>query len=41
MYSSNYGQAMAGLLLSVIPIIAFYFIMQKQIISGISAGAVK
>lgn len=41
MYSSNYGQAMAGLLLSIIPIVAFYFIMQKQIISGISAGAVK
>lgn len=41
MYSSNYGQAMAGLLLSVIPIIIFYFVLQKQIISGISAGAVK
>lgn len=41
MYSSNYGQAMAGLLLSVFPIIIFYFILQKQIISGISAGAVK
>jgi raffinose/stachyose/melibiose transport system permease protein len=41
MYSSNYGQAMAGLLLSVLPIIIFYFMMQKQILSGISAGAVK
>ncbi len=41
MYSSNYGQAMAGLLLSIIPIIVFYFVMQRQIISGISAGAVK
>lgn len=41
MYSANYGQAMAGLLLSILPIIIFYFIMQRQIISGVSAGAVK
>lgn len=41
MYSSNYGQAMAGLLISILPIVVFYFILQKQIISGISAGAVK
>lgn len=40
-YSANYGQAMAGLLLAIIPIIAFYFVLQKQIVSGISAGAVK
>ena len=32
---------MAGLLLSVLPIIIFYFMMQKQILSGMSAGAVK
>jgi raffinose/stachyose/melibiose transport system permease protein len=41
MYSANYGQAMAGLLLSILPIIIFYFIMQRQIISGVSSGAVK
>jgi raffinose/stachyose/melibiose transport system permease protein len=40
-YSTEYGQAMAGLLLAVIPIIAFYLILQKQFISGISSGAVK
>ncbi|HLP23712.1 MAG TPA: carbohydrate ABC transporter permease [Microbacteriaceae bacterium] len=40
-YTSDYGLAMAGLLLSVIPILIFYFMMQKRIISGISAGAVK
>lgn len=40
-YTSDYGMAMAGLLLSVIPILVFYFLMQKRIISGISAGAVK
>jgi raffinose/stachyose/melibiose transport system permease protein len=40
-YTSDYGLAMAGLLLSVIPILIFFFLMQKRIISGISAGAVK
>jgi raffinose/stachyose/melibiose transport system permease protein len=40
-YSTEYGQAMAGLLLAVIPIIVFYLILQKQFISGISTGAVK
>jgi raffinose/stachyose/melibiose transport system permease protein len=40
-YATEYGQAMAGLLLAVIPIIAFYLLLQKQFISGISSGAVK
>jgi maltose transport system permease protein len=40
-YTSDYGLAMAGLLLSIIPIVIFYFLMQKRIIAGISAGAVK
>lgn len=40
-YSTEYGQAMAGLLLAVLPIITFYLILQKQFISGISSGAVK
>ena len=40
-YMTEYGQAMAGLLLAVIPIIIFYLILQKQFISGISSGAVK
>lgn len=40
-YTSDYGMAMAGLLISVIPILLFYFGMQRQIIAGISAGAVK
>ncbi len=40
-YETAYGQVMAGLLLAVIPIIAFYLILQRQFISGISSGAVK
>jgi len=40
-YSAEYGQAMAGLFLAVLPIIAFYLVLQRQFISGISSGAVK
>lgn len=40
-YSTEYGQAMAGLLLAVLPIVVFYLILQRQFISGISSGAVK
>ena len=40
-YATEYGQAMAGLVLAVIPIVAFYLILQRQFISGISSGAVK
>jgi raffinose/stachyose/melibiose transport system permease protein len=40
-YTSDYGLAMAGLVISIIPIILFYFLMQRQIIAGVSAGAVK
>jgi raffinose/stachyose/melibiose transport system permease protein len=41
LYTVEYGYVMAGLLLAVIPIIAFYLILQRQFISGISSGAVK
>ncbi len=40
-YTSNYGLAMAGLVLSIVPIIIFYLVMQRQIVSGITDGAVK
>jgi len=40
-YTSDYGLAMAALVMSMIPIVLFYFAMQKRIIQGISAGAVK
>ena len=40
-YSADYGTIMAGLLLCVIPILVLYVILQKQIISGVVAGAVK
>lgn len=40
-YSADYGTIMAGLLLCVVPILILYIILQKQIISGVVAGAVK
>lgn len=40
-YSADYGTIMAGLLLCVIPILVLYVVLQRQIISGVVAGAVK
>lgn len=40
-YSADYGTIMAGLLLCVIPILALYVVLQKQIVNGVVAGAVK
>ncbi|MBR3778157.1 MAG: carbohydrate ABC transporter permease [Clostridia bacterium] len=39
--STDYGGLMAMLVLAIIPIIAFYLVGQKYIISGVVAGAVK
>ena len=39
--STDYGGLMAMLVLAIIPIIAFYLIGQRYIISGVVAGAVK
>lgn len=40
-YSSDYGSIMAALVLTVAPILVLYLFLQKQIISGVVAGAVK
>ena len=40
-YSADYGTIMAGLLLCVAPILILYVALQKQIIGGVVAGAVK
>lgn len=40
-YSADYGTIMAGLLLCVIRILILYIALQKQIITGVVAGAVK
>lgn len=41
MFKQQYALAMASLVLSATPILVFYLVMQKFIIKGIAAGAVK
>ncbi|MBZ4665165.1 carbohydrate ABC transporter permease [Mahella sp.] len=40
-YTIEYGYAMAGLMLAIIPIIIVYLIMQRQIIEGVLRGSIK
>jgi ABC-type sugar transport system, permease component len=40
-YTSNYGTAMAALVLSILPVIVFYLAMQKKILQGVVEGAIK
>ena len=40
-FGTNYNLAFASYLLSLIPILVFYIICQKQIINGVVNGAVK
>ncbi|WP_017471428.1 carbohydrate ABC transporter permease [Amphibacillus jilinensis] len=40
-YTNNYGLAMAGLVLAIIPIIIFFLILQKHIVRGVVEGAIK
>ena len=40
-YTSELGLAMAGLVLATAPILIFYLVMQRQVVAGVSSGAVK
>ena len=40
-YTKQWHLALAGLTLAIIPVIIFYFIAQREIIKGVSDGAVK
>ena len=40
-FGTNYNLAFASYLLSLIPILVFYLICQKQILNGVVNGAVK
>ncbi len=40
-YSANYGVIMAALVLTVLPILILYFVLQRKIIDGVVSGAVK
>ena len=41
MYHQDYGVLMAGTLLSILPVVVLFFILQKQFISGLTAGSIK
>ncbi len=41
LYSQKYGVLMAGTFLSILPVVILFFILQKEFISGLTAGAVK
>lgn len=40
-FSNDYGKIMAGLVMTVVPVIIVYVFLQKYIIGGVVAGAVK
>jgi len=40
-YTAEFGQGMAALIMSIIPILIIYLVLQKQIIRGVTEGAVK
>jgi raffinose/stachyose/melibiose transport system permease protein len=40
-YTTDYGMLTAGLALAIIPLIIVYILLQKQVIEGMTAGAVK
>lgn len=41
LYRQEYGALMAGTLLSILPVIILFFILQREFIGGLTAGAVK
>jgi ABC-type glycerol-3-phosphate transport system permease component len=40
-FETNYGVLMAGTLLSILPVVVLFFVLQKDFISGLASGAVK
>jgi ABC-type glycerol-3-phosphate transport system permease component len=40
-YQSNWGIAFAGLVLMLLPVLGIYILLQRHLVSGVSAGAVK
>ena len=41
LYQQSYGMLMAGTLLSVLPVIVLFMLLQKEFVAGLTAGAVK
>ena len=40
-YTISWNEAMAALVVTIIPVVIFYLICQKYIVEGVAAGAVK
>jgi multiple sugar transport system permease protein len=40
-YDTPYGMLMAGTLLAILPVVALFFILQRDFIAGLASGAVK
>ncbi|MCG3418279.1 carbohydrate ABC transporter permease [Oceanobacillus jordanicus] len=40
-FTTNYGAQMAGLTMSLVPIVIFYLFLEKEIVNGMTSGAVK
>jgi ABC-type glycerol-3-phosphate transport system permease component len=40
-FDTQYGVLMAGTLLSILPVVVLFFILQKDFIAGLASGAVK
>ena len=40
-YQTPYGVLMAGTLLSIVPVVVLFFILQRDFIAGLASGAVK
>jgi ABC-type glycerol-3-phosphate transport system permease component len=41
LYNQEYGTLMAGTLLSVLPVIVLFMLLQREFVAGLTAGAVK
>jgi len=40
-YETPYGMLMAGTLLSILPVMGLFFVLQRDFIAGLTSGAVK
>jgi ABC-type glycerol-3-phosphate transport system permease component len=40
-YQQHYGVLMAATLISVLPVVILFFVLQRDFISGLASGAVK
>ena len=41
LYQQQYGMLMAGTLLSILPVVVLFMLLQKEFVAGLTAGAVK